>query len=254
MQPYSKYRVLDALVKARKEAGFTQQGVEATLEWRKGTVHDLESGRLALSVESCWRLLDLFGKDWSIFDVSETPLQPTVLSPSITPLAEIGMLSSKANDAIANMKSDPLIITEIGTSADDERPMLVRLMEKMTTVQARDFFLELGRYVNATITADSKISQVERNFAEVLIQNSQLSLSEREKNSLRRCLGKTYLGGSIEKKFPRNSLKYFLIWVLFLVAICDDELNHHEISYIEHVAAHIGLPHEQLMTIKRQVV
>lgn len=252
MKDFDEKFVLSKLAIARKEAGFTQSEVENLLNLRRGSIYDWESGRLEISVANCWLLLKTYEKDWSLF-LAPTDDQTISVNPGITPLAEIGLLATRAAPAIQSMYNDPRIIEEIGDSGPARAPLLENLLENMTEVQKRDFVLELNRYVNATITIDQKITAEERNFAELLIKHSRLELNDREKNSLRRCLGKEYYGGSVEKKLPRLTLRHFLIWVLFLVAICDNDLNYLETEYIEKVARHIQLPHDWYMDILSRV-
>ncbi|SMF43750.1 TerB family tellurite resistance protein [Pseudobacteriovorax antillogorgiicola] len=246
------------LIQLREAKGLSRKQVDDSLSWRSGMLYDLERQRLTLSLEACWQLLKLYNADWSeLFsgDYQDEDRDEAIpLLPQIGPLFEIGMIAPRIAQVINLIREDPMIVAELGfAGANTPKPLLQLLLAQLTPVQQRDYYLELCRYVHSTIAADRKIHQVERDAADILLRHAPIVVDDRERKSLLKAFSNRYLGGSIDRKFPRPALKHFLIWVMFVIAVSDGELNYQETEYIKQVAIHIKLDEQSFRYIHQQI-
>jgi transcriptional regulator with XRE-family HTH domain len=248
--------VLERLVILRKKAGFTQKAVEQKLDWRQGTLYDYEKARLKISLEAAWQLLQLYGADWKdLFMAMDVPAAAEAVGAWMGPMVQLGLVSPSMQDMIQAIRRDPIIAAEIGLDAiPSATPVLQLLLERLTETQRRDYFLELCRYVNSLMTADHRIRVEEKQARDILLAHAPIELDEREKASLLRAFESRYLGKSLERKFPKEALKHLLLWILYIMALSDGDLNHHEQSYIEAVAENIELKKSSLHFIQGQVL
>lgn len=241
---YPKSDVLSRLQQFRKELALSQTSVERSLGWRRGSLYDFEQGRVSLSVEACWQLLQLYGKDWtSLFrQTSHDQIEAPIHDRQIEPLIGLGIIAPRTRLVLSEMRQDPILVAELGLDAiKNDQPVLTLLLKRLTPAQQRDYFLELCRYINATISADHRIHHTERQILKMLDQFAPINIEASELASLKRAFEGNYFGGSVARKFPRDAYKHFLIWLLFIVALADQSLNHQELIYIKQVAEHIHL-------------
>ncbi len=61
---YPQQQVRINLQNFRKALGLTQSAVERQLNWRRGSLYDIEKGRVSLQLEDCWQLLQVYRKEW----------------------------------------------------------------------------------------------------------------------------------------------------------------------------------------------
>jgi len=248
--------VLEQLVHLRKTAGLTQKSVEQRLDWRPGTLYDYEKARLKISLEATWHLLHLYGADWKdLFASMDAPSLSDAVGAWMGPMVQLGLVSPSMQNMIQAIRNDPIIAAEIGLEdIASATPILQLLLQKLTETQRRDYFLELCRYVNSLMTADHKIRAEEKKAREILLDYAPLELDEREKSSLLRAFESRYLGKGVSRKFPKEAMKHLLIWVLYIMALSDGDLNHHEQDYIEAVAENIEMKKSSLHFIQKQVL
>jgi|GEM_PF-3794386 len=247
--------VLERLVALRKKAGLTQKMVESRLNWRQGTLYDYEKARLKISLEATWQLLQLYGGRWEELFEEDPQSEGDVLGSLIGPLAQLGMISQHMQDLIQRMRQDPILIAEVGIeSMQGSTPVLHLLLDKLTDVQRREYFIELCRYVNSMIAVDHKIKPEEKKIRAVLLQYAPMNFDDREKISLLRAFETQYFGKGIDKKFPREALKHLLIWILFIISLSDGDINHLEQTYIEAVGENIEFKKSSYDYIKSKIM
>lgn len=254
LERFPEQLVLEQLVSLRKKAGLTQKTVEQRLDWRQGTLYDFEKSRLKISLEAAWALLRLYDADWK--DLFEAvPEQATGMDPWVAPLVQIGMVAQPLQALVEGMRQDPIIAAEIGLEQlQTATPVLQLMLMNLTLTQRRDFFLELCRYVNSMMTADHRIRPEEKRARDILLDYAPMDFDERERASLLRAFECRYLGKGLEKKFPKEAQKHLLLWILYIVALSDAELNHYEEAYIEAVAENVELKKSSLHYIRTQVL
>ncbi|HYX36477.1 MAG TPA: TerB family tellurite resistance protein [Oligoflexus sp.] len=255
-EQFPELHVLERLIHLRKEAGLTQKLVEQKLDWRQGTLYDYEKARLKISLEAAWYLLQLYGADWKdLFEPMEVASTVEAIGPWMAPMVQLGLVSQSMQDMIQSIRHDPIIAAEIGLDElGSSTPVLQLLLNRLTETQRRDYFLELCRYVNSLMTADHKIRAEEKKARDILLAYAPFEFDEREKASLLRAFESRYLGKGLERKFPKDALKHLLLWILYIMALSDGELNHHEQAYIEAVAENIELKKSSLHFIQKQVL
>ncbi len=253
---FPESEILERLITLRKKAGFTQKAVEQSLDWRQGTLYDYEKARLKISLEATWYLLKLYGADWKdLFAPENVPAAVDAVGNWVGPMMQLGLVSPSMQDMIQAIRRDPIIAAEIGLDAmHSATPVLLLLLERLTETQRRDYFLELCRYINSLMTADHRIRIEEKKARDILLAHAPIELDEREKASLLRAFESRYLGKGLERKFPKEALKHLLIWILYIMALSDGDLNHHEQVYIEAVAENIELKKSSLHFIQGQVL
>lgn len=253
---FPESEILERLIALRKKSGFTQKAVEQRLDWRQGTLYDYEKARLKISLEATWWLLKIYGAEWKdLFAATDVPARTDALGPWMGPMVQLGLVSPAMQDMIQAIRRDPIIAAEIGLDAiDSATPVLQLLLDRLTETQRRDYFLELCRYVNSLMTADHRIRSEEKQARDILLDHAPMELDEREKASLLRAFESRYLGKSLERKFPKEALKHLLLWILYIMALSDGDLNHHEQAYIEEVAENIELKKSSLHFIQGQVL
>ncbi len=254
--PFPEPQVLERLVNLRKKAGLTQKAVEQKLDWRQGTLYDYEKARLKISLEAAWHLLQVYGAEWKdLFAKADTPSAVEAVGAWMGPMVQLGLVSLSMQDMIQAIREDPIIVAEIGRDAlHTSTPVLQLLLNRLTETQKRDYFLELCRYVNSLMTADHRIRAEEKQARDILLAHAPLDLDERERASLLRAFESRYLGKGRERKFPKAALKHLLLWILYIMALSDGDINHHEQTYIEAVAENIELTRSSLDSIQRQVL
>jgi DnaJ-domain-containing protein 1 len=81
-----------------------------------------------------------------------------------------------------------------------------------------------------------------------------MKFDEVETASLLRAFESRYLGKSLSRKFPKEAMKHLLLWILYIMALSDGDLNHHELEYIEAVAENIQLKKSSLHFIQKQLL
>jgi transcriptional regulator with XRE-family HTH domain len=253
---FPEAEVLERLTLLRKKAGFTQKTVEQKLDWRQGTLYDYEKARLKISLEATWSLLKLYGAGWQdLFDNGSNTAAADAVGAWMGPMVQLGLVFPAMQDMIQAIRRDPIIAAEIGLEAiASPTPVLQLILERLTETQRRDYFLELCRYVNSLMTADHRISIEEKQARDILLAHAPIELDEREKASLLRAFESRYLGKGLERKFPKEAQKHLLLWILYIMALSDGDLNHHEQVYIEAVAENIELKKSSLHFIQGQVL
>lgn len=253
---FPESEVLERLAILRKKAGFTQKAVEQKLDWRQGTLYDYEKARLKISLEATWDLLRLYGAAWKdLFESDNGPAAAEAVGTWMGPMVQLGLVSPSMQDMIQAIRRDPIIAAEIGLDAiQSATPVLSLMLDRLTETQRRDYFLELCRYVNSLMTADHRIRMEEKQARDILLAHGPIELDEKEKASLVRAFESRYLGKGLERKFPKEALKHLLLWILYIMALSDGDLNHHEQNYIEAVAENIELKKSSLHFIQGQVL
>ena len=253
---FPEAEVLERLIALRKKAGFTQKTVEQKLDWRQGTLYDFEKARLKISLEATWALLKLYGAEWQeLFGPDRDMTTADAVGAWMGPMVQLGLVFPAMQDMIQAIRRDPIIAAEIGLEAmTSPTPVLQLILERLTETQRRDYFLELCRYVNSLMTADHRIRIEEKQTRDILLAHAPLELDDREKASLLRAFESRYLGKGLERKFPKEAQKHLLLWILYIMALSDGDLNHHEQAYIEDVAENIELKKSSLHFIQGQVL
>jgi transcriptional regulator with XRE-family HTH domain len=253
---FPELQVLERLVHLRKKAGLTQKMVELRLDWRQGTLYDYEKARLKISLEAAWYLLQLYGADWKdLFHAEDAAPAPNPVGSWMGPMVQLGLVSQSMQHMIEAIRRDPIIAAEIGLEdIGSATPVLHLLLNRLTETQRREYFLELCRYVNSLMTADHRIRAEEKKARDILLNYAPFEFDEREKASLLRAFESRYLGKGLERKFPKEALKHLLLWILYIMALSDGDLNHHEQGYIEAVAENIELKKSSLHFIQKQVL
>ncbi len=247
--------VLERLAALRKKTGLTQKMVETRLNWRQGSLYDYEKARLKISLEATWQLLQLYGARFDELFQEDPKMDSHILGSLMGPLAQLGMVSQHMQDLIQRMRQDPILIAEVGIeNMQGSLPVLHLLLEKLTEVQRREYFIELCRYVNSMIAVDHTIKVEEKKVRDVLLQYAAMDFDEREKLSLLRAFETQYFGKGIDKKFPKEALKHLLIWILFIVSLSDGDINHLELSYIEAVGENIEFKKSSYDYIKNKIM
>ena len=241
------------LQRQRKQRGFTQKQVEEALRLRRGTVYDFEKGRLKPGLDVALRLAELYGCSLDELAGRTGPGRGDE-HPGMAPLLQLGILSDRSSRLTEKIRSDPIIVAGIGLDRiHSGRPVLDLLVEDLTPVQRRSYIIELYRYINSLIGRDRRITAEELAVRDAFLSRSRIELTEAEQNSIRRAYNKVWLGKTVKKSFPREALKHFLVWILYLVADADREPGQDETRYIEQVAEHIGLKKSAWLFIHNQV-
>ena len=242
------------LVRVRKKRGFTQKQVEELLYVRRLTLYDYESGRLRPSYDLLVKLANLY--ETSIEELmglkkKRTNKQEADFLSVTLPLIHLGIVGNCFQRACDLISKDPVVLSDIGLNEDDfHRPFLQLITEGLTKRQRRNYLIEYLKYINSLIGRDNKISEMERAFRDSLLDELEIELAEKEKESIRRAITKAYFGSSVKDYFPRSSLKHFLIWSLYLTAYSDRHLDHREDDYIKKVGEHIKMREKDLVLYK----
>ena len=170
------------------------------------------------------------------------------------PLIHLGVVGNNFQKGCGLISKDPVVLSEIGLNEDDFHLPLLDLMTKgLTERQRRNYLIEFLKYINSLMGRDNKVSEVEKSFRDLLLDGLEIKLTEKEKESIRRAVTKTYFGKSVKDYFPRPSLKHFLIWSLYLIAYSDRYLDHREDDYIQKVGEHIKMREKDVAFIKNKI-
>ena len=254
---FSSEELKKSLVKARKRKGLTQRQVEERVYLRKLTLYDYESGRLKPSFDVLVKLANLYGV--SIEDLlglkreSEKKEEENFQSASV-PLIYFGVLGNPFNRACSLISKDPVVLSGIGLNEDDfHRPLMELVTSALSKRQKRNYLIEFLKYINSLIGSDNKIGERERAFRDSLLEGMDINLTEKEKESIRRALTKTYFGKSVKDYFSKPFLKHFLIWSLYLTAYSDRKLDYREDDYIKEVGKHIKMREKDVIFIKNKI-
>ena len=245
-----------SLVQARKKAGLTQRQVEGRIGVRKLTLYDYESGRLKPPYDLLVKLANLYKS--SVEDLlglkKENDKEGVDFQPSTVPLIHLGIVGNNFQRACGLISKDPVVLSDIGLNEDDFHLPLLHLVTKgLTERQRRNYLIEFLKYINSLMGRDNKVSEIERSFRDSLLDGLEINLTEKEKESIRRAITKTYFGKSVKDYFPRPSLKHFLIWGLYLMAYSDRYLDHRENDYIKKVGEHIKMREKDVSFIKNKI-
>jgi len=250
-------RVLENLVKYRKQAGLSQKQAEDKLVLRANTLYDIEKGRLKLPFVMAVQLSKLY--DITVDQFLEVEIltkitnKQVLSNQNISPLESLGVVSGAYHPLIDSMAQDPVIVAEIGLGHLGKRPLMELLLAQLTPVQKQYFVLDLYRYINSLISRDGLIQEGELALRDKLIEQAQIELSDSEKKSIARAFRKAFFGKSMAKSLPREAYKHFLIWILFLVSRSEGNVHHKTTEYINQVAEHIQLPISALRYIESLV-
>ncbi|MFQ3229496.1 helix-turn-helix domain-containing protein [Reinekea sp.] len=250
-------KVLDNLVRYRKQAGLSQKQVEASLELRANTLYDIEKGRLKLPFVMAAQLSELYhiqiGQLLGDEEQTDTAKQEDKIVQNASPLESLGVVSGAFHPLAEYIAQDPVIVAEVGVGELGKKPIMTLLLAKLTPVQKQHFVLDLYRYINSVISSDGEIRDSELKLRDILVAQAQIELTDSEKQSIARAFRKPFFGKSMAKSLPREGYKHFLIWTLHLVSRIDGKVYFGTSDYITQVAEHIQLPVSSLRFIEAQV-
>ncbi len=251
---YNEEKVLNNIIRLRKEAGFTQKAVEQNLGLRSGTIYDHEKGRLKLSLELAFNLCKLYGVNIQSLVEDISTDDPRKNDAKVSQLLQLGIISNPQGSLIQLAWTDPIIVAEIGLEDSAKgKDLFSLLLENLSAKQKQGYLVEIFRYVNSLIGCDKKITDTELQLRNAILHMSPLDLEASELTSIKKAFTQKYLGKSSIKYFPRDAYKHFLIWTLYVVALSDGHLNHLEEEYIREVGKNISLKVSSLEFISEKI-
>lgn len=236
--------VRERMQSLRKLAGLTQKEVEKTLGLRDMFVYDFESGRIKLPFSTGAALLDLYNVSLDTAFPLKTTNQKKVMdvSSAAMPMFKMGLLENNLSRLIEFIHQDPVIAGTVGIdNLVSGKTLLRSLVEKLPEYDRRTFVLVLYKCVQSLISCDDSISNTELVLRDIILCYPAMELKPEDVNEIHACTGIHYLPADSDKIFHTEALKHFLVWVLYVMALCDGPIDRREEIYIEKVTEFLGL-------------
>jgi transcriptional regulator with XRE-family HTH domain len=223
----------------RKECGLTQKEVEKLMGFRSLKISDFESGRSIPTLSVTIELCNLYKCTLeNILGIQKDESQIASLKRMI-PLIQIGVFESDLN--LYNLiYDDPIIKAQLSFDDDKKRTLFQRLLSECDVNLKLEVIIELSKLINSVIGADKKISKIEIDFRDFLIDEYKDRFTKQDIKEIKSCLVNEY---TVDHQFFKDNtfLKHLTIWILFFTALSDKYFDHRELEYIEKVARDIKI-------------
>lgn len=248
---FDREKLKTQLVHYRKAAGLTQKQVESKLGLRALAMHDYETLRLQLPIGLATELANLYRCSLEqLLGLRETADSDTPAGIRVAPLLELGIVGGEHAKLAKCLLEDPELA---GYLAGPQESLFAAVTDQLSTQQKRSYLLEVLRYVNSLLGADGRISAEALTTRDQLLAGCAIDPTPEEEASVKRALTKPYFGGGVDKIFPHKRLKHFLIWLLYMVASSNGDIDYREDEYITAVSGHIGLEIDRFEFIRERI-
>jgi transcriptional regulator with XRE-family HTH domain len=235
----------ERLKAARARAGFTQKDVEAKLGLRELSMKDYETERLKLPAHLAVKFAELYGVSVDeLLGITGAEPKP---GPQAATLGRVSSLFSRQETSLLFL--DPVIRAFLEEHQEKvfDHSVFDLLTLHYSPREKNRFATELLRTLASLMGVDKKISAEESQFLRELIQN--FGLTEHAKgivkmNTLRYVPDAAFFQG-------RPEAKHLLLWLLFLIAKSDHQINVEEIQYIEECAETLKVNRSNYLHIKK---
>lgn len=235
----------EKLKAARVRAGLTQKDVEAKLGLRDLALKDYETERLKLPAPMALKFAELYGV--STDELLGTPGAEPKPAPQAVTLGRVSSLFSRQEVSLLFM--DPVIRAYLEEHPEKifDHSVFDLLTGEYSAREKKRFATELLRTLASLMGVDKRISPEESQFLRELIQS--FGLEESAKGIVKMNTTRYLPEAAVFQGKP--PAKHLLLWLLFLIAKSDNQINPEEVRYIEECAEHLKVNRSNYLEIKK---
>ncbi|MGB0453014.1 MAG: helix-turn-helix domain-containing protein [Bacteriovoracaceae bacterium] len=241
-------QILHSLKKVREAAGLTQKDVERILGMRALMMRDYEVGRLKLPIDIALKLAGLYRVSLDKLAGNIEAIPKDFESKTLKNFHSLFLGSG-----FSVIFQDPVMRAFLEGHSEDyfEQSLFDLLTTNFKEKERKDLARAIAQCLFSLASADGRISHEEIDCIRYLLKELKLQNKHKE---ISESLSEAFYPEMTQKNFERIEIRHFLIWLLFLFADSDGEINYEEVQYIEKCAESLKINKSNFLFIKKNFI